>query len=858
MKWTLFSILLLTVNVGVYAATFKGTVKNQEGEALPYASIFVKSTTLGTNSNQEGNFSISLEPGTYEIIFRYLGYETISKSITVGQNDITENIVMKPTVILLKEAIISNLNEDPALTIMRKTVAMSGVHHKELVAYNYNGYVRGTIKMVDAPYFAEKLLEKQFIKKNQLYVFEYVIDVNFKQPNTLSQRVTGRKDNLPPTLRNNIDIQGSMGKFDFDDPKNIYSPITVKGMNKYNFEYLGYFEENGRTINKIKVIPKRSGEYLDAGVLNIVDGTWYIHSYDFKFKTTNGTTQRKVIYELINGVWIPRNYEWSSDVETLGFTLKSNSVASVKNLKLTKNPKYANLKPSIIDEKLLGNRKVSPNEIKAKKKTENTLTLQGLMKLKKEFEKEDKTELKKNGKSDILSVRNYVVDSSARERDSTFWDIERQVPLTKVEMKGFQQADSIVIANFDKISKKMEKDSLQNARPNKFKIPHVISGNTYKYNKVTNSLSTYYEDNFILGSIFKDTRFNAVEGYAIGVPELKYQRDYSKNDYFNIGVKTYYSLQRERLNGNLSSEYKTEKVNLTAEAGRRVFQFNENEPINPLLNAYNALISGIHYGKFYENTYAKIDATYKPSAKWEIGSGIQISNRGFLENVISEGWRNKEVKFEPNTFLHENGTSSAFEKNRLTEWNVSLSFAPRGSVKYYNNKRELNFQNSPRLTISNTSAFGNGAYNLLEFKAVHTQRLGKSYFETRFNAGTFYGQKPIYLLDYKHFNGNILFAMEGDEFRNLDYYRYSSNENYVTWFNEFRPNKLILSAIPFIAKREVKEYVFHNLLVNAYITHQEIGYGVSLLNLIKFEVLGDFNNGNFNQFSFRLRGDLPN
>lgn len=322
-------------------------------------------------------------------------------------------------------------------------------------------------------------------------------------------------------------------------------------------------------------------------------------------------------------------------------------------------------------------------------------------------------------------------------------------------------------------------------------------------------------------------------------------------------MKTYYSFQRERLNGDLSTEYKTEKLKLSAEAGRRVFQLNENNPIDPFLNAYSTLINGIHYGKFYENTYSEVSTIYSPSAKWEIGTGLTISNRSFLENVINEGWRNKEITFEPNTFLHENGTSSAFENNQLTEWSVSLSYAPRGTVSYYNNKKRLNFQNSPRFTISNTSAFGNGAFNLLELTAVHTQRLGKSYFETRLNAGTFYGQTPIYLLDYKHFNGNLLFTMTRDEFRNLDYYRFSSDENYLTWFNEFRPNKLILSAISFIAKREIKEYVFHNLLVNPYITHQEVGYGISLLNLVKFEVVGDFNNGVFNQFSFRLRGDLP-
>lgn len=857
MKWTSFSILFITIQIKVAAAAYKGKVSNQDGEVLPYASIFVKNTKLGTNSNENGAFSISLEPGTYEISFRYLGYETLSRTVTIATSDIEENIVLKPTVILLKEAMVSNRNEDPALTIMRKTVAMSEIHDKELAAYTYRAYLKGNLKVTDAPKLMENLLEKQYIKLNQVYVFEFVSEVAFKQPNTVSQRVTGKKDNLPPTLRDNVSVEAGIGRFGLYNPANRYSPVTVKGVKNYNFEYLGYFEENGRTINKIKVIPKRNLENLESGVLNIVDGSWYIHSYDFTSKVSNGSVNTKVINELIDEVWIPNSFKSTADIESLGFSITTNSVIAFKDMKLTKNPKYAQLKPTLIDEKLLKNEKVSEVQIKSKKKAENALTLQDLTKMKKEFEKEDKVDLKKNKEADVLQIRNYVVDSSATKKDSTFWDIERQVPLTVNEIKGFQQADSIVTANFEKISKKLEKDSLQKAEPNKFKFQHLIGGNTYKYSKLNDSLSTYYENNFILGNLFEDTRFNAVESYTVGIPELKYQRNFSATNHFNIGVNSYYAFQRERLNGDLNTEYKTEKLKLNAEVGRRVFQFNENNPIDPFLNAYNALLNGIHYGKFYENTYGRIDVHYKPSAKWEIASGVRTSNRDFLENIVDNGWRNEELRFEPNTFLHDNGTSSAFETNRLTTWNVSLSYAPRGAVRYANNKRQLNFQNSPRFTLSNTSAFGNGAYNLLEFTAVHTQRLGKSNIETKLNAGTFYGSKPVYLLDYKHINGNLLFAMAGNDFRNLDYYRYSSDGNYLTWFNEFRPNKFILSSIPFIAKRKIKEYLFHTMLVNEYINHQEVGYGISLLNLLKFEVVGDFNNGNFNQFSFRLRGDLP-
>ncbi len=65
--------------------------KEQNDDPLPFANILIKGTTKGTQSDFDGLYEIaSLEPGTYTIVFSYLGYETLElPNITVEAGKVT-------------------------------------------------------------------------------------------------------------------------------------------------------------------------------------------------------------------------------------------------------------------------------------------------------------------------------------------------------------------------------------------------------------------------------------------------------------------------------------------------------------------------------------------------------------------------------------------------------------------------------------------------------------------------------------------------------------------------------------------------------------------------------------------------
>lgn len=62
--------------------SFSGYIKDKgSGEALMSATLYVRDLGIGTQSNTYGFFSLSLEPGQYQIIVSYVGFQTRELSI---------------------------------------------------------------------------------------------------------------------------------------------------------------------------------------------------------------------------------------------------------------------------------------------------------------------------------------------------------------------------------------------------------------------------------------------------------------------------------------------------------------------------------------------------------------------------------------------------------------------------------------------------------------------------------------------------------------------------------------------------------------------------------------------------------
>jgi len=92
---SLFVTPLLLISAALFAqGVIKGSVKDQNGEALSGVSVTVANSSKGAVTDANGNFSLSLSNGTYQLMFSYVGYSLVTQTVTIQGTDITLNVTM--------------------------------------------------------------------------------------------------------------------------------------------------------------------------------------------------------------------------------------------------------------------------------------------------------------------------------------------------------------------------------------------------------------------------------------------------------------------------------------------------------------------------------------------------------------------------------------------------------------------------------------------------------------------------------------------------------------------------------------------------------------------------------------------
>jgi hypothetical protein len=112
MKHLLLLIFIFPSVIFSQKFTVSGTIKDgSNGEDLIGATVSVKDKNIGASANVYGFYSLTLEKGDYVLVYRYFGFETIERNITLSANT-TINIELKSTSGMLEEVVVSTERED--------------------------------------------------------------------------------------------------------------------------------------------------------------------------------------------------------------------------------------------------------------------------------------------------------------------------------------------------------------------------------------------------------------------------------------------------------------------------------------------------------------------------------------------------------------------------------------------------------------------------------------------------------------------------------------------------------------------------------------------------------------------------
>lgn len=76
-------------------ATFYGTVKDDSGNAVQWADVFIEGTPYFVVTNEEGNYEMEVKPGIYEVVIAAMGYMEETQKLTVTER-VELSVVLKP------------------------------------------------------------------------------------------------------------------------------------------------------------------------------------------------------------------------------------------------------------------------------------------------------------------------------------------------------------------------------------------------------------------------------------------------------------------------------------------------------------------------------------------------------------------------------------------------------------------------------------------------------------------------------------------------------------------------------------------------------------------------------------------
>lgn len=804
------TILLLTLTLFIPRFLFaqqsgvSGTITDEAGHPIPFTSVHIKNTTRGTSANSEGRYTLQLTPGQYELMYKAIGYKLESRTINVRGAEII-NIKLQTEIYELKNVIVRANAEDPAYEIIRKAIKKRKTYLNEVNSFSCDVYIKGLQKLLDAP--------KKFLGRNLqdaardagldsnrrgiIYLSESESKYSFKRPNEeheemISSKVSGnnrafsfnRASDFKVNFYNNIEQWDGLSNRPF------ISPIADNALFYYKYQYMGFITENGETIDKIKVIPKRPHDPVFDGYIYIIEDSWRLHSVDLAMSKRSNiflldTLKINQQFLPVNkNVWMPSSVKFEFSGAFLGFKFGGYFIGIFKNY---------DLEPGFV----------------------------------------------KNTFKEVMRITKGV-----NKKDSTYWENSRPIPLTAEEITDYKKKEKLA----EKRESKPYLDSIDKRR-NKIHLSSLIIGSGINHNNRYEK--EVYHFNSLSQSFLYNTVEGFVINYG---GTYRKQIDSATNRYLNLGAKVRYGFANQKVHGNINGSISNRDLSFGFAAGTDVVDMNNRMPLSTFWNTAYSLLMRQNFEKLYDKQYVDLNLHTRVSGTWMADISAEYANRKWLPNATSYSiFKPAGHKFTSNNPFVSIQDAVLFPENQSLKITLHTSYDFSDKYETRPNGRHYLPSKYPRIDLNFIQAFdgilGSDAdYSLLSADITKNDMslgmLGKTSFYI--GAGKFLNTDNLYYIDYRHFAGNEIhfYTATPDKFLLLDYYTYSTPDKYVEGHFEQNFSGFFLNKLPLIRKLKLQEIAdFNYLSTPAIHNYMELGLGIQYFG-IRVMYARSFNSGN--------------
>lgn len=300
LKTSLFLISVLFLSNITFSQEFEvsGTIKDSKtNKPLEFVTVKVADTTFGTTADQDGKYFIKLKQGDYRLIFSYIGYNTDSAYVYVGDKDIKREIYLKPSELLTET--IEVYGEDPAYEIIRKAIQYKKEFKRELNEYEYDAYSKFVIRS-NRSEIPKSEIPKDSSGEREMGIFgilESETKGYFKKPDLEKQIVVAKKEtaNIVRGFALPLIVNFYDENLDFNEFK-IPTPLSDDAFSDYEYRLIGTTSMDSLRIFKIEVINITNTRPLLYGTIYIADSLFSLMRVDL---TTNDAAKPVGINKII-------------------------------------------------------------------------------------------------------------------------------------------------------------------------------------------------------------------------------------------------------------------------------------------------------------------------------------------------------------------------------------------------------------------------------------------------------------------------------------------------------------------------------------------------------------------------------
>lgn len=363
LRTTIATLLFFLVAFPSFSQILEGTVKDEAGGALAFASVYVENSTLGVSTDLKGRYFFELKPGSHTVVYSFVGFESQKIKIEIGAGErLKQDVRLKFGAAELHEVEIVADTRDRGTEIMKQAIDRRKDYDQAVYGFTCKTYSKTSLEKVlikpresdsatvvtDAELEAANLAEH--FGKESLNLIEMVSTTHYKRSNRIKEIVEAYHDyadrpqpgdgrqiglsfsadvgpdasNIAPrqyradnpyllyedATSSKLNFYENLIEFPSAAKSQLVSPLASTALVNYKFFYKGAFYEGDQKIYEIGVEPRFKTEALFFGKIFIEDSTFALVGVDLNINSPALTFCKdfKIIqnYEEVEpGVYVP-------------------------------------------------------------------------------------------------------------------------------------------------------------------------------------------------------------------------------------------------------------------------------------------------------------------------------------------------------------------------------------------------------------------------------------------------------------------------------------------------------------------------------------------------------------------------